>query len=102
MRNGNGKKGWFTFKLNYSVRILIFQLAKNFAFFLLCFAIMSLPLRVFEFAIRDKFCSLRIQPDNFVDPFVGEYLQNSATGNRQIVLPGDMANLHWCNDRWVD
>lgn len=70
------------------------RLIKNGLFLLLCFVLMSLPLRVFEFTAHDKFCSLTV--GKFMDSRVPAYLRNG-TGDREIVLPGDLIKLHWCS-----
>lgn len=94
----HNKTSWFSsFKFVFSLK---FQLTKNFLFFALCFAIMSLHLRVFEFIIHEKFCLISANiSNNFLNPLVSKYIWNG-TNNREIVLPGDLANMHWCNERF--
>ncbi|KAI1721669.1 mannosyltransferase (PIG-V) domain-containing protein [Ditylenchus destructor] len=73
------------FNMNFILKAL-----HRLSLFLLCFFIMALPLRLFGFAMEEKFCSNKAA---YEEPRLKNFLQNSS-----FVLPGDVANLTWCND----
>ncbi|KAL7077113.1 hypothetical protein ACQ4LE_003914 [Meloidogyne hapla] len=75
---------------------LIKRFFTNFLFGLLCFALMSIPLRVFEFSVHDKFCTLSNVQYN--DLRIKNYFNSEEAIFREIVLPGELTKLEWCNE----
>uniref|UniRef100_A0A183CAU5 GPI mannosyltransferase 2 n=1 Tax=Globodera pallida TaxID=36090 RepID=A0A183CAU5_GLOPA len=81
---------------------LVRRLCRNAIFFLFCFFLMALPVRVFEFAVRDKFCAMSCPAPSvddawhWADDRIGRHLHNATAMG--LVLPGELAKLPWCNE----
>ncbi|KAL3099036.1 hypothetical protein niasHS_001024 [Heterodera schachtii] len=86
-------------------RHLAKRLFRNFCFFLLCLCVMALPVRVFEFVVRDKFCAIsHISPLDgtttewhWTDERLGNFVRNNSI-SMALVLPGELAKMPWCNE----
>ncbi|KAF7639053.1 GPI mannosyltransferase 2, partial [Meloidogyne graminicola] len=75
---------------------LVKRFLTNFLFGLICFAFNVYPLRVFEFSVHDKFCTLF--GGQYINLHIKNYLNSEVALSREIVLPGELTKLYWCNE----